>query len=351
LEHNSIIHEFSLGVNTNENAGILTEVYVGFPDGTGVFGGGFIPPDWWISYERPWYVLGAQNPGRPMVTSPFVDAGTGQLAMAAVHTVNTNNADAGVVAIDMQLTTVANFIEEADVGDTMSLMVTPTGYILMHSNPELAPTDDGEFRNIQNVDGGGLSGMWDNVMGGSLSYHGRGGVYLTAPLITGWYVITFTPTNMLRDNLPLIASLVIILLVAISILFAYTKRMITKPLRVFDEYMREAATTGNIVLKPGELAVLEQYKGRRDEVGTLFGSYAELIDYMDDVRRRSLKALPNKPPQSGSCRFPFKKSPTRQKPTQGWPEKPPSLQRPSKATPKRAAGRWTKWSSPKHRLL
>jgi len=54
-------------------------------------------------------------------------------------------------------------------------------------------------------------------MRGSLSYYGRGGVYLAAPLITGWYVITFTPTNVLRDNLPLIASLVVVLLVAISI--------------------------------------------------------------------------------------------------------------------------------------
>jgi len=58
---------------------------------------------------------------------------------------------------------------------------------------------------------------------------------------------------------------------------------ITKPMGVFDEFMSDTTKKGDIVWKPEELALINQYQHRKDEIGRLFNSYIDLIAVMNEI--------------------------------------------------------------------
>jgi len=72
--------------------------------------------------------------------------------------------------------------------------------------------------------------------------------------------------------------------VSITVVILFTAKGITKPLGVYDGFMRDIAKHGNIETTPEEAVTLGKYKGRRDEIGTLFRSYVELTEYIRQVR-------------------------------------------------------------------
>ncbi|MCL2227574.1 MAG: methyl-accepting chemotaxis protein [Oscillospiraceae bacterium] len=91
------------------------------------------------------------------------------------------------------------------------------------------------------------------------------------------------------DNAALFTSMLTIIIIAIvvaiiaSVLLGIAvSHSISKPLREYDEWMKLTAN-GDIVWKPEELIILENYKGRKDEIGTLFVSYVQLLDYLNEV--------------------------------------------------------------------
>ena len=69
-----------------------------------------------------------------------------------------------------------------------------------------------------------------------------------------------------------------------SLLFVfYMNTLISKPLALLDEWLQMTAKNGDIVFKPEELAVAKPYESRLDEIGRLFRSYADLIQYMNET--------------------------------------------------------------------
>jgi len=75
---------------------------------------------------------------------------------------------------------------------------------------------------------------------------------------------------------------VMALLTAVFVVLSIAGR-ISKPLVVLDELMQGTAKQGDIVWKSQEVADIKLYKKRRDEVGSLFGSYEALIDWLIEV--------------------------------------------------------------------
>jgi len=75
-----------------------------------------------------------------------------------------------------------------------------------------------------------------------------------------------------------IISLVIAILVVLGV-----ANQISKPLRVFDELMGGTSKEGDIVWKPHEIVIVEKYRTRRDELGTLFKSYEDLVNTLIEI--------------------------------------------------------------------
>jgi len=82
-----------------------------------------------------------------------------------------------------------------------------------------------------------------------------------------------------RRLLIIIATVIAVASVFLAI---YIANSISKPLHEYDTWM-QVTSKGNIVWTPEELVVLEKLRVRRDEIGTLVNSYAELIDYMAQI--------------------------------------------------------------------
>ena len=275
--------------NTLEASYVLTEVYAGFPGGRGMFGvQDRVLPDWWRADELLWFTDAARVPGRVSITPPYLDVGTGVLAISVSRTINNANSDAGVVAVDVPLITVMDFVAEANVGSAAySFLVNRNGDIIMHPNPDFLFDD--EFRDINEVDGGRLSAMFSAIVSDGF-YEGGGSVYIGTELgTTGWYVITSIPISYVTSTLYSIiwmiaAAIVATLLIIIPLATLRLTNNIIKPLNVFKSWMFETATDGNVEWSEEEGNILKNFEDRRDEVGELFRSYVKLCEYIGEIR-------------------------------------------------------------------
>jgi len=269
--------------------GDVSDVYAGFQDGTGIFGMGWEPFEGWYAYERPWFLAAAANPGQVVLTVPWFDLSLHQLAFSNVRTINNYDAEAGVVSVDIPLQTMADFVDEANVGtDAFSFLVAPNGDILLHPDPDFQPDDDATFRNINVVDNGNLASMFSAVSDVGF-YEGGGSIYMGSPLTTaGWYVVTSIPVSHIMGTIyftiaMLVIAIVATLIVVIPITWVRIKSHISKPLAVVDRRMKSTGIDGIVEWSSAENAELDKYKGRNDEIGRIFSSYAALTDYIRDV--------------------------------------------------------------------
>ena len=77
---------------------------------------------------------------------------------------------------------------------------------------------------------------------------------------------------------------VLVVVLAVSLFLAlYISGLISKPLAVYDKWMEATGKNGHIVYTPQEFGILKEYKNRRDEIGTLFSSLENLLDYMNET--------------------------------------------------------------------
>ena len=179
----------------------VSDVYLGFPDGTGFSILGNPLPSGWIAYGRPWYIEAAQRPGEVIFTSPYMDVILNRLAFASVRTIGNYDDSLGVVALHIPFTTMVDYVLQAnDMTESFSFILDRNGNILLHPNPAFLPLDDFTFQNKTEVADGRYAPMFATIMEEGF-YAGDGVIYVgTALATTGWYVITHIPTSYVMGN-------------------------------------------------------------------------------------------------------------------------------------------------------
>jgi len=179
----------------------VSDVYMGFPDGTGFSGMGNVFPPGWVAYERPWYIAVAQRPGVVVFTPPYLNVAINELVFASARTIGNYDDSLGVVALDVPFSTVVDYIMTATgMAYSISFILDCYGYILMHPDPAHAPIDDFVFQNKNEVDGGRYAQMVATVASYGF-FVGDGVIYIGSPLeTTGWNVISRIPTSVVVDN-------------------------------------------------------------------------------------------------------------------------------------------------------
>ena len=83
-------------------------------------------------------------------------------------------------------------------------------------------------------------------------------------------------------------SIIIIGVVGLLIMVfvvVYIATSISKPLSVYEQWMRRTTVDGNTDLTAEERSRLGRYISRSDELGTLFGSYASLVETFDKIKK------------------------------------------------------------------
>ena len=118
-------------------AGGFTNVYAGYADKAFHFSDPTgIPPDY-DPTGRPWYKQAAQA-GKPVVTPPYVDAGTGNLVVTFAVPILRDGAVKGVVAADVSMDTViANVKSIRPTPASFGMLIDSNGHVVAHPDPKL----------------------------------------------------------------------------------------------------------------------------------------------------------------------------------------------------------------------
>lgn len=119
------------------SAGGFTNVYVGYADKTARFSDPTgIPPDY-DPTGRPWYKQAVQA-GKPIVTPPYVDVGTGKLVVAFAAPIVREGVVKGVVSGDVAMdSVVANVKSIHPTPASFGMLVDRSGQIVAHSDAKL----------------------------------------------------------------------------------------------------------------------------------------------------------------------------------------------------------------------
>jgi len=128
----------------------IDSVYIGTPNQIFIHSDYWIPPADYDATTREWYIQ-ALKANDFYMTSPYVDATTGQLVVSlSKKLVDSNNVFIGVIGIDIQLTKLAEIVDNLSTSDGLYSFITNTNNdILMHSNKDLLPQLDGTMFNME----------------------------------------------------------------------------------------------------------------------------------------------------------------------------------------------------------
>jgi methyl-accepting chemotaxis protein len=134
------------------SAGGFTNVYVGYADKTAKFSDASgIPPDY-DPTGRPWYRQAA-DAGKPIVTPPYVDVGTGKLVVAFAAPVLRDGVVKAVVSGDVAMDSViANVKAIHPTPASFGMLIDSSGHIVAHPDSKLTLKPVGDFApDLKNV--------------------------------------------------------------------------------------------------------------------------------------------------------------------------------------------------------
>ncbi|GHU58948.1 hypothetical protein FACS1894133_4690 [Clostridia bacterium] len=272
---------FNALINSPYVNGEYFDAFIGYTDGAGIHGTGWIPPyPQWQSYNRPWWKAAEESPGMPVFCEPYLDMDTGELGVSVSMTVNPENVSEGVVGIDLPLTDLVNFVVESNKDPIgQSFVVNTSGDILIHPEVGFAPLEDGTLQNLTAVKDGKYAQLWQQIVSGeriiTTSLPGEHKeIYITDTLGNGWHVISKFPfdaimspvNNMILTN---VIVFIIVLGVCVAALSVMVTRIVISPL--------ETITDVALKLSDGyvNMQVDETYVG---ELGKLSMSFNRIIE-------------------------------------------------------------------------
>ncbi|MCL2874246.1 MAG: PAS domain-containing protein [Defluviitaleaceae bacterium] len=201
----------SLFIEQSERFPDISAAFVGFADGSIIFGGDWDVPYNWHSHERLWYIMSAENPGQVVLTQPYMDDALSFLTFSIARTISDYDDSLGVAAISIPFAAMMNYIERENIiPNSYSFILHQNGNILFHPDLGLIPTDYFSFQNIAEIENRKHADMFEALANYGL-YSGGGMVNVSTPLeTTDWYIVTRVPTSYIfRSTLPTVYGLVV----------------------------------------------------------------------------------------------------------------------------------------------
>ena len=194
-------------------------VYIGYPDGIGIFSDEW-EPDYskWQAHQRGWYKQAEASPDRAVITDLYMDATTNEFIISISRAMAKDGKTAAVLASDIYITTVADFVADINIGTGSSAFLTDAdGGIIIHQNTAFMPYLDDEedtiFQNLFEIENGKYRNL-RNI--GDKSLNVRGSYYTATHIINGWILYTSIPARVV--NAP-IYGMIIVSIIAFAIIF------------------------------------------------------------------------------------------------------------------------------------
>jgi signal transduction histidine kinase len=195
--------------------------------------------------ERPWYILGKQNPGKVMVTEPYRAVTTLDVNIGIVTAlVDEGNHVYGVVGADITLINLTSYISSFDIGNNGKMILTDkNGIILATGNSYLLFSGIGDLLN-------GQTQKFINLNEGVIFFDNTYLIYYTSPSL-GWKIGVLMPYNSVKQEIDKsirkILFFVIIALILLSfITIIFLNYMIIRPLSKLTEVSKIITETGDL---------------------------------------------------------------------------------------------------------
>ena len=233
-------------------------LYIGCADNWCVFSDRWIPDEGYVITDREWYKE-AVNSATPIITDPYLDAGTGELVITIAQRVQENNEVVGVVAADVFLTSVNTIVSEMQLDMSgYPAIVSANNMIVTHRNAEYSPSI---------VDGKETYHNFDEFYTESsfVDYDGVGRHLFQKTIDScGWSLYYFLDSSeLLKDSQTIIILYVTItplIILALAAATYFLTKMLFKPLVAVSK------TTAKMT--QGDLSVKFDYK-IDDEIGNI----------------------------------------------------------------------------------
>lgn len=202
-------------------------------------GSRWVPDEGYDVRERDWYISAREANG-VTYTAPYIDAFSGLMVITiAMPVTDASGGDLGVIALDIVLDSLVEFITDSTIMDTSgrAFLLDGTGNFITHENADFLPAIVGEEETYVNWSESGIevetasraSGV---AMGQGRSYDGASVLIATSAIANnGW---TYGFSVPMSDFMPVFMQqlltwlIVIIVMVAVSILLStlITRRLI-----------------------------------------------------------------------------------------------------------------------------
>lgn len=242
-------------------------------------------PDGYDPTSRPWYQKALSNKGEIVFSEPYKDAATGVLVISISKTVEFNGQVVGVVAVDIDLTTLSKQLSDIKVGQTGYVYIADNnGVIISHPDKSILGTTISSHINI-----------WDQVKSKAkgftkYKYNGQDkfSSFDTNPS-TGWKLLSSMDENELKGdtNSILNVTLLFILVIAVVAVFvsSFVSRSITK--HVYDlKKVFEKASNGDLTVR-----IKINSKDEFLDLGNSFNNMLDQINHLIDNVKHSVNTL------------------------------------------------------------
>jgi len=192
------------------------------PDGFYVDSSGWNPDPEWMPPERPWYQDAVANPGKIVITDPYVDSMTNKICTTISADVRNNaNQVLGCCAIDIILDDLSTVVRDYKISEnSKAYIVNKDGYYITNDDISLVMEKsifDEDFIKKQNFNKDSFLLETTRAFITNNEYFGTSKIQNTP-----WYVVVYGPTtDFTGENDSAIRKVMLFIIIAIAIVCAF----------------------------------------------------------------------------------------------------------------------------------
>ena len=268
----------------------VESVWLAMYDGGFYDSGLWVPPDGFVSQERPWWLTAAAASGELAITPPYIAAHTGGLVTTITRHFQDLYGQEAVIAMNVELDQLVLMIN--DFRSRMEgylLLVGPEGEIIIHPDAQYLPTQYG-LQNISNIPR--YAGLYDRFRAGEeiieqANHYGVPSYYVQFPLYsTGWDLVAVIPTTVTSvpvwETLSTIMFTIVLVICMVAVfIFFFVSRNLVRPIKNLTGTVNEVSK--------GNFNINRRHISSKDEIGQLALDVYALTDVFQSLINEFIK--------------------------------------------------------------
>ena len=270
-----------------EESDCSSDIYAGFTETlTFLDGSGWVPDEGWDFTSRSWYTL-AMASDEKIYGAPYLDASTGNMALAVSKKFTLKDGTTGVVSMDVSLANLFAAIEGiVDTSDGSYLILTnEEGSILLHANTDYMASEDVTYTTTEILSG--MSASYSSALSGEVirDYDGIDKYIVSSEVsASGWVAMVVTPKavyNAIMSKLiRVFVVCIVVTAVVAALMIALFSNTITKPIAGMEADVEELSSLNMAVDE------LDESHITKDEIGQMQMAIYGLRKQLNDIVRK-----------------------------------------------------------------